>query len=252
MIFTSRSIKKLGFSFLLVIFLLALTNSVFAYRNVCKDCNLIASEDARRCENCQKPFNKCLKCQHENPANIDFCEKCNTPLAEMRILGSINSDVREDLRLGESSRAKMDLEIQKLNHLLKLEPEKADIYLFRLAKLYQQMKFYAKECSAWQEYLEKFPNTDKKAIIEAYLSESLRKLAYLFYNQKNFASATASLEEATTRNPANAEAWRWLGRVSMETGDKEKAKDAYRKALQAEPDDKTSKHFLRKLGAKKK
>jgi len=184
-----------------------------------------------------------------NPVGANFCEgeDCAEPLAEMRVLGQIDEETRKELRLGESERAQLDRELQSIDYLLEQDPAKAKILLFRRARIFQQMNFPAKEATAWKEYLEKFPDTKKKSIIVVFLSEALRKWGYLFYMQDNKEAALDKFEAAVAANAANAEAWLWVGRMKGEAKENKASADAYMKALEADPGNKTAISFLRKL-----
>ncbi|MEW6710514.1 MAG: zinc ribbon domain-containing protein [Candidatus Riflebacteria bacterium] len=238
--------------FLVVIALIFSLNSfseAAPQRNMCRECQIATDVDATHCPECGTPINLCLDCGTPNPANADFCIKCNAPLAEMRVLNSIDPEVRKELKLGKSERAELEKELMKIGYLLEKSPDQAEKLLFRKGKILHQMEFYSQEAMVWREYLQKFPKTSKKSFVKIYLSEALRKWGFLFYRQKNIASATELISEATETNPMNKEAWQWLGRISMENQQNDLAKEAYLKALAIEPGDKTSIHFLKKLKA---
>ena len=218
-------------------------------RNMCRECQAITEIDATHCPECQAPLNLCLDCSTANPANADFCIKCNAPLAEMRVLSSIDPETRKELKLGKSERAELEKELLKINYMLEKKPDDSEKLLFRKGKILHRMEFFSQEAIVWREYLQRWPKTPKKSFIQFYLSEALRKWGFLFYQQKNIASATELISEATEVNPVNKEAWQWLGRISMESGNNEKAKEAYLKSLAVEPGDKTAIHFLKKLKA---
>lgn len=235
---------KLLFFFMLVV---AIMPQALAQRNVCPECQAINAPDAIRCKDCDTPLNKCLDCGTENPANLDYCQKCNAPLAEMRVLGSIDEKTREDLKLGKSDRAVIEKELMKVSYLLEKKPEESEKLIYQRSRLLHQMEFYSREAESWREFLQKFPKSRKKSAAKAYLSEALRKWAFLFYRQKDMESAIAILEEAVETNPVNADAWGWLARVYNETGKKKEAGEAYLKALAARPGDQNFMHFLRQL-----
>lgn len=249
MTFSCRFKLYTVFFLLLVAAFAASTVTGQVQRNMCRDCQIVTELDATHCPECNAPLNLCLDCGTANPVNVDFCQKCNAPLAEMRVLNSIDADTREQLKLGRSERAELEKELMKINYLLEKSPENHEKLMFRKGKILHRMEFYSQEAILWREYLQHYPGTAKKSIIKIYLAEALRKWGYLFYRQKKIASATELISEATEVNPVNKEAWQWLGRLSMETGDKATAKQAYLKALEIEPGDKTSIHFLKKLKA---
>ncbi len=216
-------------------------------RNMCRECQAITEVDATHCPDCNAVLNLCLECKTPNPINLDFCMKCNAPLAEMRVLNSIDEETREKLKLGRSERAELERELMRINFQLEKNPEKAEQLLFRKGKVLHRMDFFSQEAQTWRAYLEKYPETPRKLMIKIYLADALRKWGYLFYSQKNITRALELIKEATEVNPASQDAWQWLGRIYMEKNQNEEAKEAYMNALKAEPGDKTSIHFLKKL-----
>lgn len=237
------------FLMLTLAFFLFSATSAFAQRNVCYECKTINAADATNCKSCQLALNLCLDCDTENPADKDFCIKCNAPLAEMRILGTIDPETRKELRLGQSERAKIDKELMKIGYLLEKNPENAEKLIYKKAMLLHRMNFFSREAETWREFLKQYPESKKKSTANAYLSVALRKWGFLFFNQKNKDLAEALFQEAAQANPMNTEAWQWLGRVKMEAGKNDEAVGAYMKALEASPGDKNSIHFLKKLKA---
>lgn len=69
--------------------------------------------------------------------------------------------------------------------------------------------------------------------------------AYARYTAGNKSAAEQGFQAATDRNPDYAKAWAWLGRVRYEAGNFHAAAEAYRRAVQLDPADKSSAHFLR-------
>jgi len=245
---TTARFKHIGLKLLLALTLIVvMLPQVFAQRNICSECHAVNEQDAIRCRDCTTPLNKCLDCNTENPANLDYCSKCNAPLAEMRILGSINEQTRDELKLGQSDRAVIDKELMKVAFLLEKEPEQAEKLIYQRSRLLNKMNFHAREAESWREFLQRFPDSKKKSTAKLYLSEALRKWAYLFYQQKNKERALELLKEATNTNYMNPEAWSWLGRIQYEAGNKKEAGESYLKSLEARPGDKTAMYFLRQL-----
>ncbi|MGM0598608.1 MAG: tetratricopeptide repeat protein [Candidatus Rifleibacteriota bacterium] len=216
-------------------------------RNFCHDCKILTKPDAVRCPQCDKPLNPCLECGYLNPVNLDFCEKCNLPLAEMRVLNSIDPETRKKLKLGKSDRAVLERELNKLNNLIEKNPENLERLLFRKGKILHMMEFHSREAMLWKEYLKLYPKTAKKSFIQIYLSEALRKWGYLFYKQQNKKQAAKLFIDATEANPLNSKAWQWLGRIKMEQNQNQQAANAYLEALKIEPGNNEIIHFLRKL-----
>ncbi|MBU1109645.1 MAG: tetratricopeptide repeat protein [Candidatus Riflebacteria bacterium] len=245
---TTAHFKYLGLKLLLALMFIAIMlPQAFAQRNICGECQAINASDTVKCKDCTTPLNKCLDCSTENPANLDYCSKCNAPLAEMRVLGSINGQTREELKLGQSDRAVVDKELLKVAYLLEKKPEQAEKLIYQRSRLLNKINFHAREAESWREFLQKFPDSKKKSTARFYLSEALRKWSYLFYQQKDIESAQTLLKEATETNSMNSEAWSWLGRIQYESGNKKEAGEAYLKALKARPGDKVAMYFLRQL-----
>ncbi len=242
--------RKLSFMlFLAVVFCLCGISDVYAQRNICYECKTINKADATNCKNCSLALNLCLDCNTENPADKDYCSKCNASLAEMRILGRIDPKTREELKLGQSERAKIEKELIKIGYLLEKKPDDEEKLLYKKSMLLHRMNFYSREAETWREFLKKYPDSQKKSTANAYLSVALRKWGYLFFSQKNKEGAATLFAEATQANPMNHDAWNWLGRVKMETGKTDEAKAAYLKSLEANPGEKTAIHFLKQLKA---
>ena len=206
-----RRILILG-SFLLILSVV----SAYPGRNVCDECGWIGLPDSRICEGCQHTLNQCLDCMYTNEVKADYCAKCGMPMAEMRVLGSIDPDLRRELRLGESARA--DLEIQRLQHLMQTDPENTEEYLFDLAMRHRKIKFYSRESQLWLSFLKRYPYSEKIGRVKLYASDSLRKWSYLMYEQKMFAVAADLLNESLLLNPGNDEARRWLSYTSSAMG----------------------------------
>ena len=241
-----RSFRSFGL-FLAILLLLATTIPGQAFKNACQKCSAIAEATDVVCPKCSEPLNRCSSCKEENPVCADYCLKCGDWLAEMRVLDSIDPDLREELKLGQSDRAQLEKKLANIEHQLTTEPEKAEKLLVQKAKAYQKMNFPAKTVAVVQEFLKKFPESKKAPRAKVVLSDSLRRWGNLFFEQGNKKLAREKFEQATVANPLNAEAWQWLGRVRSEASDQEGASEAYLAALQARPGDKTSIHFLRTL-----
>lgn len=71
------------------------------------------------------------------------------------------------------------------------------------------------------------------------------RAAYARYTAGDKAAALNGFQQATTQNPSYAKAWAWLGRVQYEAQNYPAAAEAYGKAVQLDPTDKTSAHFLK-------
>lgn len=65
------------------------------------------------------------------------------------------------------------------------------------------------------------------------------------YTAGNKAEAEAAFLSATTQSPTYAKAWAWLGRVRYEAGNYAGAAEAYAKAVELNPADKSSAYYLK-------
>lgn len=81
------------------------------------------------------------------------------------------------------------------------------------------------------------------------IKEKLRRAAKGFYIQQ-FDTAAKECEEVAVLDEANPVAWTRLGSAYYMMGDKEKAKKAYRKALELNPNDLITKEFMASQGWK--
>ena len=244
----SFQMKNAGFFvFTALVVVLGSYVTLSAFQNVCNSCNALAKLVDTHCKHCSEPLNKCLSCGTENQVAKNYCQKCYEPLAEMRLLGSIDPETRSKLRLGKSPRAVLERELQTIDHLLTIQPENEEVFLFRKAKIFQEMKFASRAANAWRHFLEKHPESEKVGTAKIYLSEALRHWGYLYYQQKNTKMALRRFEQATEANPANVEAWLWLGRLQNESGNNAESRKAYQKALELDKNNTTARHFLRRM-----
>jgi Flp pilus assembly protein TadD len=74
------------------------------------------------------------------------------------------------------------------------------------------------------------------------LSGPLSDLGVLQARDKQYDAAIASFASAVSANARNSFAWGWLGVLYRERGNYAQAEQAYRKAIEARPDDATA-HF---------
>ena len=81
------------------------------------------------------------------------------------------------------------------------------------------------------------------------VKEKLKKSAVAFYARK-FDAAAMECEEVTLLDGQNPLAWTRLGSAYYMLGDREKAKNAYSKALELSPDDPVIKRFVSEQGWK--
>lgn len=234
--------SKTGIRFVvcLAVFLMTLAAAhSFVGRNICYKCAWIGTPSATVCGSCQTPMNQCLKCLTLNRVDADYCVKCAMPLAEMRVLSSIEPSVRSELKLGESLRAQAELDIKRLEYLIHTDPDNSEKYLFELAMCHHQINFYSRESQLWLEFLNKFPESSKKEEVSTFASESLRKWSYLVYSQGRYSKAVELLNESLRLNQGNKEARRWLGIASKAARKGDRIVEPETKALE-EPETKAS------------
>lgn len=239
-------------SFVLVtVMLCLLSGAVFADgligRNICRECRTITEPDARECPECSTSLNFCLDCNLANKVNEDYCENCFAPMAQMRVLSSIPEEQRQELRLGQSKHALIDKELGRIRFLLQKGGHDRESLLFAKGQLLNHKNFHSRESMLWRKFLEEFPDSDNSETARMYLSESLRKWAYLFYQQKNASATIDLLKESVEADSTNTEAFLWLGRVYYENEMSQQAGDAYLNALKTDPGNQNAIHFLRQL-----
>jgi tetratricopeptide (TPR) repeat protein len=242
--FTRIWMKKVLFLSLCLLFV---GSSLWAIRNICDACHGRAEIHDVRCPACQAPLNKCLECGKENQVKSDYCTQCAEPLAEMRLLAKIDDDLRAELQLGKSDRAQLERELGRLQFQLGRDPGREEIYLYRIAKIYKSMKFYAREAQLWEDFIRKFPESPKKSRVRAFLSEATRQWGYLFYQQKQIPQAMEKFQRAAQINPLNDDAWMWIARLHSEQKRFKDAAEAYLNALRAHPGHPQALSFLRGL-----
>ncbi len=64
---------------------------------------------------------------------------------------------------------------------------------------------------------------------------ALRQMGYYDLLQKRYAEASQKLSRAVAISPTDTQSWVWLGQAAQNSGNKEKACEAYRKALEVDP-----------------
>lgn len=76
------------------------------------------------------------------------------------------------------------------------------------------------------------------------------RAGYDQYTRGDKAGAGMLFQTAVAASPTYQKAWAWLGRVRFETNDFKGAVEAYQKAVQLDPNDKSSAYFLKQAQAK--
>jgi hypothetical protein len=147
-----------------------------------------------------KIINKCLICGKINPFKNDNCSECNASLAESRVMRTIDEDVREDLRLGESDRAKIEVELGQIKDKIEkgeLTPELAA----REIELLTKMDWWAKANLKAIEFAAKFPEAEQKVLVQKCRIKSLRHLGYLAIEDDEYEIANHYLKAALKIDP---------------------------------------------------
>ena len=176
-------------------------SAAWAIKNVCPDCNFLLEDmELTACPNCGKIINKCLICGTVNPIKNDNCSNCNASLAESRVMRTIDKDVREELRLGESDRAKIEVELGQIKDRIEkgeLTPELAA----RQIELLTKMDWWSKANLMAIEFAAKFPDSNQNAMVTRCRVKSLRTLGFLSMEDDEYARAVEYLKAALAIDP---------------------------------------------------
>lgn len=176
-------------------------STAWALKNVCPDCNFLQEDmELTACPNCGKIINKCLICGTVNPIKNDNCSECSASLAESRVMRTIDKDVREHLRLGESDRAKIEVELGQIKDKVEkgeLTPELAS----REVELLTKMDWWSKANLKAIEFATKFPEATQTALVKKCRVKSLRQLGFLAMEDDEYAIANEYLKTALELEP---------------------------------------------------
>ncbi|MBF0408089.1 MAG: hypothetical protein HQM10_12080 [Candidatus Riflebacteria bacterium] len=199
--------KSLMGVLVLMVVLIAFTavcDVVWALKNVCPECGkMVKDMELTSCPNCGKIVNKCLVCGQVNQIKNDHCEKCSASLAESRVSRTISKEVRDDLRLGESDRAKIDVELAQIEQKVITEginPELAS----RQVELLILMGWWSLANSTAKTFLSEFPNADQSTRMSACRVIALRNLGFLALEGNRNTIAAEYLKAALAIDPKDA------------------------------------------------
>lgn len=106
---------------------------------------------------------------------------------------------------------------------------------------------YEELLNMMSDYVNMPVRRDEVLPLEALVKEKLRKAAGWFYDQ-HFDAAVRECEEVSIIDEKNPVAWTRLGSAYFMMGDKDKAKRAYRKAVQLNPEDRMTKQLMDEQG----
>ncbi len=176
-------------------------NAAWAIKNVCPDCNFLQNDmELTACPNCGKIINRCLICGTINPIKNDNCSECHASLAESRIMRTIDKDVREDMRLGESDRAKIDVELGQLKDRMEKGEYTAELAA-REIELLTKMDWWSKANLKSIEFAAKFSETKQNNLVKRCRVKSLRHLGFLAMEDNEYAMANEYLKTALEIDP---------------------------------------------------
>ncbi len=188
---------------LLLVFLFAFTlisNQAMALKNVCPECKTLVEDlELTACQNCGLIMNRCLICGKINPIKNDNCDHCFASLAESRVLQTIDKEVRKDLRLGESARARHEVELQQIEEKIKvteLTPELAK----RQIELLTKMGWWSQANKKGIEFEANFPD-EKSVLVSVCRCKALRNLGFLAIENNEFDVAIGYLKTALAIDP---------------------------------------------------
>ena len=123
----------------------------------------------------------------------------------------------------------------------RLAPGAPEPLLF-LAETYTATRWYARAWEAWRQYAEVVGTLDAPTLASA--TDVGTTLAYLRYQEGDTARATARYQEVIALNPADAEAFTWMGRILLETGRPDEAIPYWERVVELEPDNAAASYFL--------
>jgi len=192
-------------------------NFAWALKNVCPRCGLVVENlDLTNCPRCGKTINKCLICGTVNPIKNDNCSKCNASLAESRIKGTIASETRKDLKLSESPRARIEIELEQIKQKAGKDGLTAEQGA-RQVELLTAMGWWSEVNAVADDFTTRFPKAEETADVAANRVIALRHMGFL----------------------------------ALEDQDIEKAKKFLNKGLSIDPNDRATKNLLKKIAETK-
>lgn len=200
--------SSIGFMFVGIVLLavLFIGSTAWAIKNVCPDCNYMLEDmELKVCPNCGKIINKCLICGKVNPIKNDNCSECNASLAESRIMRTIDKNVRDRLRLGESDRAKIEVELGQIKDKIKKGELTPDLAA-REIELLTKMDWWSKANIKAIAFADKFPEAKQIALVKKCRVKSLRNLGYLAIEDDEYLIANEYLKTALELEPNDKKA----------------------------------------------
>lgn len=130
--------------------------------------------------------------------------------------------------------------VASIKKALELRPKQADWWI-QLGAGYDKLKLEDEKKAAFQQAAD-LDSTTWGAI-------GLQQLGYSAMLAKDWPKAVELLEESVRRDPKQLQSWIWLGQSHQNAGNKPRAIDCYRKALEIKPGEPNSLKGLKMLGA---
>jgi Tfp pilus assembly protein PilF len=81
--------------------------------------------------------------------------------------------------------------------------------------------------------------------------KAFRQLGFYRLLKKQWAAATPLLRQAVTLDPADTQAWLWLGQGYQNAGNRPKASESYQRVLALDPKNALARNGLKSLEARK-
>lgn len=189
-------------------------NTAWALKNVCPECKVVIENlELTACPLCGKVINKCLQCGKINPIKNDNCSSCNATLAESRVLQTIDKETRQNLRLGESTRSQIEVELRQIEEEVSIGELTPDLAA-KQVELLTQIGWWSKANTLANEFTTKFPGSDKTSLVAACQVTALRNLGFLALNEKNYAAAKKYLKTALSIDPKDKKSKNLLTKIA--------------------------------------
>ncbi|MBF0544280.1 MAG: hypothetical protein HQM08_07600 [Candidatus Riflebacteria bacterium] len=179
---------------------------VWALKNVCPECcKMVKDQDLTQCPFCGKVMNKCLICGQINPIKNDHCASCSASLAESRVSRTISRDIREELKLGESDRSKIEVELQQIEQKV-LETGITPELVARQVELLTLMGWWSLANTTANTFSQQFPKAEQNARMSICRVIALRNLGFLALQENHNEIAIGYLKTALSIDPKDSKA----------------------------------------------
>lgn len=180
-----------------------------------------------------------------------FTKDVNTMPNSVLCLGNAGArwiDLSERPANKEHEKEYLDKAIGYLNHALELHPKYVNGYL-NLGLAYFKLRDYNKAEEIWGKAYQLYPSNPYLGTYYRVLSNVYVQQGYADPNAKNIANAAYWFERASRIFPQDPEIWYNLGGAAFSLGDFPKAKMAFEKCLQLNPNHAQAKNGLANIPA---